>query len=80
MSVLSTVTAFTIMNFRKVVLILPIMNSKINIFILGFSKYRTREEWKRINLNLLMPRGRKVTVPDPPAVSTVRPGTGSAKG
>lgn len=50
------------------------------IFILDLSKYRTREEWKRINLNLLMPRGRKVIVPDPPAVSTVRPGTGSARG
>lgn len=79
MSVLSKVTAFTIMSFRKVVLKLPIINSKLT-FILGFSKYRTREEWKRINLNLLMPRGRKVTVPDPPAVSTVRPGTGSARG
>lgn len=55
------------------------INSKL-IFILGLSKYRTREEWERINLNLLMPRGRKVTVPDPPAVSTVRSGTGSARG
>lgn len=66
-------------NFREVVLKLPTMNI-ISKSVLILSKYRTREEWKRINLNLLMPRGRKVTVPDPPAVSTVRPGTGSARG